>query len=156
MGRAKPITEFIKDTEYWLAKYKAVLEVYPDARCTQYADFSSKLVNKQYTKWEFFRSYGGLNVSPYCELVFTHNGVTEILKIHSQPRSSRLAYLKRWVKPQTIKFSRLKFNMKNNQFKEDMLNECHVEIMKFIKDNPGCQLDKKHLDPRLQKLLVFS
>jgi hypothetical protein len=29
-------------------------------------------------------------------------------------------------------------------------------MMGFIKDNPGYQMDDKHLEPRLKKLLVFT
>lgn len=156
MGKARSITDFIKDTEYQLAKYKTVCAEFPDARCNYYSDFTAKSVNQKYTDWEFYTSYGGLYVMPYCKIAFNYDGKDEIIKIHSQPRANRLVYLQRWAKPKTIKFSRLAINLKNNQFKDDMLNACRAEIMKFIQANPGYHLDKKHLEPRLQKLLAFT
>jgi hypothetical protein len=156
MGRSRSIDDFIKETEHRLTKYKAVQEKFPDAKCNYYSDFSSKTVNKEYTKWQFVSSYSGLHVMPYCEVIYNFDGQEEVIKVHSSPKASRLVYLQRWHKPKTIKFSRLTINLKNNQFKDDMLNDCRAEIMKFISANPGYQLDKKHLEPRLQKLLAFT
>jgi hypothetical protein len=36
-----------------------------------------------------------------------------------------------------------------------MLNACRAEIMSFIKTHPKYQMDDKHLEPRLKRLLAF-
>jgi hypothetical protein len=134
---------------------------FPDAR-THYSssgDFLAKSVNQQYTKWEFYRHDSGVWVSPYCEINFTFNDKTEVIKVYSSPRQNRLVYLTypwRRDEPRTIKFSRLSLNLKNNHFKDDMLNACRIEIMEFVKKNAKYPMDSKHLEPRLKKLLAFT
>jgi len=155
MSKSHSIDDFIKENKYYLAKYEAVKAVFPDARVNQYIQFSSKMVNKNYTKFEFQTRYGGLFILPYCEIPFTHDGKEEIIKIHSLPKATRLVYLRR-LGDRTMKFSRLSINLKNNNFKEDMLNACCAEIMKFIAANPGYRMDDRHLEPRLKKLLLFT
>jgi hypothetical protein len=160
MSKSRDVGEFIKETKYTLARYEAVLAEFPDAKCTAYGEFISKSVNNQYTNLTFERRYGGLFVIPTCQIKFNYNDKEEIVKIHSSPRYSRLVYMSRWRR-QTVdgkpvmKFSRLAINLKNNQFKDEMLSACGAEIMKFIGDNPGYHLDTKHLAPRLKKLLTF-
>lgn len=160
MGRPRLVTDQIKDTEYTLARLKAVLAEFPEAKTNAYGEFLCKSVNNKYTKLAFERRYGGLFVIPYCEVLLSYNGKEEVIKIHSSPRYSRLVYLNRWRRDPVsnkpiMKFSRLAINLKNNSFKDDMLSTCGAEIMKFIRDNPGCHLDMKHLSPRLKKLLSF-
>lgn len=156
MGKQRTIDSFIQDTDFLLAKYKIVQQHFPDATCNMYGDFGSKAVNKNYTKFEFITSYSGLFVVPYCEVELDHNGMKETIRIHSKPKASRLVYLDRWKKPQTLRFSRLSFNLKNNQFKDEMLNACRAEMMKYIAANPAYKLDEKHLEPRLKKLMIFT
>lgn len=156
MGKPHSIDVFIKEAEYQLAKYKLVKEHFPDARCSAYGEFTSKTVNTQYNKWDFLTNYGGLFVAPYCEVKLEFDGAEEMVKVHSSPRNSRLVYLRRYSAPKSLKFSRLSINLKNNKFKDDMLNSCRAEIMNFIKNNPGYKLDDKHLEPRLKKLLLFT
>lgn len=158
------MTRFIKDTvhelEYQLARQKAVQDKFPQAKVNCFSEFQSKIVNQNYTKFEFeIRDKGkGLYVLPYCEVDFTFEGKTEIIKVHSMPKANRLAYVQ-WnidLKGHVIRFSRLAINLKNNDFREDMLNSCRAEIMSFIKNNPGYKLDDRHLEPRLKRLLVFT
>jgi hypothetical protein len=154
------IDNAIQDLEYQLARHKAVLAVFPRAQVNCYSEFQSRLVNQNYTKFEFeLREKGKeLYVLPYCEVPFTYQDRPEIIKIHSIPKANRLAYVT-WnidLKSYVIKFSRLSINLKNNDFKEDMLNSCRAEIMSFIKNNPGYKLDDRHLEPRLKRLLVFT
>lgn len=158
MAKARFIKDTVKDLELELAKQKAVQAQFPDAKVHYYAGFQSKQVNQNYTKFDFeSRSYG-LFVIPYCEVSFDFDGKTEIVKVYSAPKSNRLAYLQ-WnvdLRNYVIKFSRVAINLKNNKFKDDMLNACRAEIMGFIKKNPRYKLDDKHLEPRLKKLLVFT
>lgn len=155
------VKDYIVALETELTKQKAVFTAFPDAR-THYSssgDFLAKSVNQQYTKWEFYRHDSGVWVSPYCEVSFTFNDKTETVKVYSSPRQNRLVYLTYpWRKdePRTIKFSRLGLNLKNNHFKDDMLNACQIEIMEFIKKNSKYPMDSKHLEPRLKKLLAFA
>ncbi len=158
MARARLISDTVRDLEYQLAKQKAIQAVFPDAKVHWMAGFQSKLVNQNYNKFEFERRRRGLYVVPYCEVSFVFDGKTEIVRVHSQPKASRLVYL-RWnreLRANVMKFSRIAFNLKNNEFKDDMLNHCRAEIMLFIKNNPGIKMDDKHLEPRLKKLLIFT
>ena len=158
MSKARFIADTVKELEYDLAKQKAVQAEFPNAKVHYFAGFQSKLVNQNYTKFEFEKKYSGLFVLPYCEVKFTFDGKTEIVKVHSAPKANRLVYLQwsRELRDYIIKFSRVAFNLKNNQFKDDMLNSCRAEMMSFIKNNPGHKMDDKHLEPRLKKLLVFT
>lgn len=160
MSRPRPILDSVKETEYTLAKYKAVQEAFPNARVNYYMEFSDKSVNQQYTRFTFEKRYNGLYVIPYSEVLLTHDGKEEIIKIHSLPRRNKLVHLTYYTDPiskkRIMKFARMAINMKNNNFKEEMLNSCKAEIMNFIKDNPGYHLDTKHLEPRLKKLLLFT
>lgn len=158
------MTRFIKDAvhelEYQLAKHKAVQAKFPQSKVNCLGEFQARIINREYTKFEFaVRDNGkGLYVLPYCEVSFTFEDKTEIIKVHSLPKANRLAYVQ-WnidLRAHVIKFSRLAINLKNNNFKEDMLNHCRAEIMSFIKNNPGYKLDDRHLEPRLKKLLVFT
>jgi hypothetical protein len=159
MSRARKVEDIIKELEHNLVIQRAVLAQFPDAKAHWYNGFSSKLVNKKYTNFIFERRSRGLYVLPYCEVQYTFDGDTKSVKVFSQPRTNRLVYIGWRRGPdgrRTMKFSRLSFNLKNNQFKDDMLNACRTEIMSFIKTNPGYNLDDKHLEPRLRKLLIFT
>lgn len=156
MGKQRSIDYFIKKTDFLLAKYKLVQKYFPDASCNTYGDFCSKTVNTNYTKFEFLTTYGGLFVIPFYEIELYHNDIKEVIKVYSKPRASRLLYLEKWKLPRTIRFSRLSFNLKNNKFKDEMLNACRAEIMKYIAANPGYHLNDKHLEPRLKKLMIFT
>lgn len=158
MAKARFIKDTVKDLELELAKQKAVQLQFPDAKVHHYAGFQSKLVNQNYTKFDFEQRSYGLFVVPYCEVKFDFDGRTEIVRVYSAPKSNRLAYLQ-WnvdLRNYVIKFSRVAINFKNNKFKDEMLNACRAEIMSFIKKNSGYKLDNKHLEPRLRKLLVFT
>jgi hypothetical protein len=153
------ISEVVKENEYNLAKYKAVQAIFPNAKVNYHMQFTDKSVNQLYTNFTFEKHYG-LYVIPYYEIPFIWNDVEETIKVHSSPKRNRLAYLS-WrtdpfTKKRTMRFSRLSINMKNNKFKDDMLNSCKAEIMNYIKENPTYQLDTKHLEPRLKKLLLFT
>jgi hypothetical protein len=154
------INSEIQDLEYHLARCKAVQTKFPLARVNCHSEFQSREVNSNYTKFEFeLREKGReLYVLPYCEVEFTHGDKTEIIKVHSMPKANRLVYVK-WnidLKSYIMNFSRLSINLKNNEFKEDMLNSCRGQIMTFIKNNPGYKMDDRHLEPRLKKLLIFT
>lgn len=160
MARHKSLVQSVKETKQTLAKYEAILKVFPDAKIHEtYSpnSFSSKEVNQNYTNLKFETKYSRLIVMPYSEIEFEFEGVTEKVTVHSSPKYNRLAYIP-WMrnKEKVIRFSRVSFNLKNNNFKADMMNDCRVAIMNFIKDNPSHQLDQKHLEPRLKKLLLFT
>ncbi|SRR5713101_3074260 len=155
------IDDLINDYEYSLAKLQFVKSHYPDVKVSGGYLFSSKTVNSTYTKWDFDKNaWSGLRVVPYNELTFSHNGEDKIIRVHSSPKYNRLAYFgykrvgDKHVK--TLRFGRVAINFKTNNFKEEMLNSCRAEIMKFVSENPKCELDTKHLEPRLKKLLAFT
>src|SRR5574337_818817 len=166
-GKLRSIQDQVKFSEYYLEKYKFISTQFPDAKVySNWNEFTAKSVNNQYDGIEFIHGYRSLYVSSYCEREFLHNGKSEKIKIYSSPRMNRLAYVG-FNKPvskvatgekleRVIKFGRFSINLKNNNFKEDIFNECRVELLKFIKNNPGYKLDTKHLEPRLKKLLLFT
>ena len=160
MAQPKEISQAIKDLEKKVEIYKFVLEKIPDTKVhntKEYEGFSSKTVNSIYTKFEFVEAYSSLYVIPYIELDFLYNDKIEKIRVNSSPRINRLAYMRysRGIK-KSINFSRLNFNLKNNKFKEDMINACHSRILAFIQKHPGCQINDKYLDTRLKKLLLFT
>ena len=153
------LSDEVKNLEYTLARHRAVLDRFPDAKIHPYGGYSSKSVNKCYNHYSFVSEYSGLYVLPFCEVEFSHQNKEEIIKISSQPIRNRLAYISWHTGPdgkKIMKFARFAINQKSHDFKDEMLNDCKVEIMKFIKDNPGCRMDDKHLEPRLKKLLLFT
>jgi len=153
------IETMIQQAEYNLARLKAVQIEFPTAKYHGDGTFSDKKVNKLYTHFKFQKSYDTLLVIPYYQISFSFNNKEETITIYSQPRRNKLAKVS-WYSDannkRTMSFSRLSVNMKNNKFKEDMLNSCKAEIMNFIRLYPNCNLDTKHLEPRLQKLLAFT
>lgn len=171
----RTLIDSVNQLERELAIQRAVLTAFPDAKIVRvysYAnrkslfgglvEFHDKNVNKVYTKFDFERSPYGVYVVPYCEVSFEHLGTTEVVKVHSTPKKNRLVYLRYNYKGKsdesryTVKFSRIAINLKNNEFKEDMLNSCRAEIMTFVKNNGQYKMDDKHLEPRLKKLLIFT
>lgn len=161
MGQPKTIDKAIVDAEKGLAVYRFVKQNIPDAKVhytPYYHGFSAKSVNTNYSNFDFIKGHNVLFVVPFLELDFEYNSVLEKIRINSSPRSNRLVYVRydRINRQRTIKFSRLSINLKNNNFKEDMLNACRVKILDFIKEHPNHQLDTKHLEPKLKKLLLFT
>ena len=129
--------------------------------------FSSQLVNPRYTHYNILKGYYTLFIEPYLEEEFEHNGKKEIIQVFSAPRRNKLAYVawpkdpnnpkrKHWTGKRTLKFTKFKINLQSRNMNDDCWNECRSAIMKFIKDNPGMNLDKKNLDPSLEKLLIFN
>jgi hypothetical protein len=120
--------------------------------------FVSKHINKNYSGLEFVSNSHKISVMPYLELDFEYNNLSEKIRVYSVPRRNRLAYMRYDYlrKKSFISFSRLSINMKNNNFRDEILNECRIKILNFIKQNPKAELDQKHLDPKLKKLLAFT
>lgn len=156
----KTVEKRIAEIELDLAKHKAILEIFSDAKVNAWGQFTSKGVNKTYSGFRFESDPWALYVFPFYSLELEFNGITTTVEVGSSPRKNKLAYLE-WNydkgKPtQIMKFARLGVNMKTHEFKEDMLNSCRSEIMKFIQDHPQAKMDKKYLEPRLKKLLLFT
>jgi hypothetical protein len=157
------IDDAILDLEKSIQIHKFVKDSIPDARVlyikkNQFKGFVSKYVNSQYSHIEFIDRYQKVYVAPYLELEYTFNNKPEKIRVYSSPRQTRLVYMRHnyHKRKNIICFSRLTFNIKNNNFKDDMLSACRMKIMNFIKSNPNCELDQTHLDPKLQKLLIFN
>lgn len=160
MSKYKSLEQTIKHTKRTLARYEAVIKTFPDAKIHETYfphSFSSKEVNQNYSKLKFETKYNRLVVMPYSEIYFEFEGNIETVIVHSSPKYSRLAYIP-WTrdKEKIIRFSRVAINLKNNNFKDEMMNDCRVAIMNFITSNPNHKLDSKHLEPRLKKLLLFT
>ena len=159
MKKKTSINDLIFDLEKKLALCKFILNQVPDAKVHNYGHgFSAKSVNLNYTNFEFIQGYNTIYVVPYLELIFEYNGSSQKVRINSSPRSSRLAYVTYDLgrKGYVLKFSKLAVNLKKNKFKEDMLNDCRIQILNFIKKYPNHTVDYSHLDPKLKKLLCFT
>lgn len=177
--KATTVDEGIAEAQYTLAKYEFVKSHYPDATLGYYYAgfvtkspiFQSKTVNSSYNKLLFDQVKPGpdtkLLVIPYSELEFEYKGNKEVIRINSKPKTSTLCYIdyekgkpskynfKDVSLKKVIKFSKLITNLKNNDFDPKMLNDCRIQIINFIKNHPGIKLDKKYMDERLKKLLLF-
>lgn len=163
MYYAKDIDLAIKELEKSVLLYNFVKEKIPNVKVhfsknSKNHTFFSKYVNSNYTNFEFIQGRDKIYVAPYIELDFEHNGVVEKVKISSSPRRSRLVYYKYIYQKRksVIAFARLAINFKNNNFKDDMLNACRLQILTFIKNHPKVELDSTHLEPRLKKILMFT
>lgn len=176
MAKALSIDEVIYNTDFNLAKLKFVQSKFPDVKLTvskglnneDIFRFCSKTVNATYSNYKFEDTYKGLLIGVYNELLFNYNNREENIIINSSPKTCKLAF-KKWLpydelingmvyKNHTyeICFSKFSFNMKKNNFKEDMLNDCRSAILQFIQKNHDCKINTKNLEPRLKKLLLFT
>jgi hypothetical protein len=175
--RTRAVIDCIAEQEYKLAKLKFVHSVVPDVRkvnnfnpLARYkalnVEFVSKLVNTQYTDVKFITQYNALYIAPIIPVTFNYTQgdleKTEEIIIGSSPKLNRLAYIHydRKLRSSTnsgerIKFSRFTFNMKKHNFDDKIFTSCRTAIMKYIQEHPGIAIDTKHLEPRLQKLLVY-
>lgn len=165
----KDIREYLKQVDYITAKVNFLQKEIPDLKIKfepgfipKYPKFAAKSVNQNYTGLDFHSKYSTLSVRPYQELEFTYDGVTEKIRVYSDPGYSRLVYIKYTrnnnFRPisKTIHFSRMKINFERNNFNESMLSSCRIQILDFIKKYPKCEINDKHLDPKLKNLMAFS
>ena len=166
----KNIEKVIDEYEYYLSKLKFIQGKFPGAHVhnTFYPiTFSSKLANPQYTNFNISTGYNTLFIEPYLDLEFEYVGKKEDLRVFTSPRRNRLAHIvypknprnpkrKNYSGKKTIKFTKFKINLGNRNMSDTCWNECRAAIMNFIKDNSGCNLDTKYLDPSLKKLLIFN
>ncbi len=160
------INQRIENLNYGIAKCKFVKSVYPDVKVTiwknpygkDYFKFTSKTVNTNCSKHEVVNYYLELKLNLVSELEFNYNGESEVIKVFSDPEAFPLAkagrYRRNGVRESYIVF--YKFDKKDIILTDEILNDCKIKIMKFIKDHPGYKLDTKYLNPRLKKLLIFS
>ena len=164
--KLRKINDLIFDLEYHVAKLKTVVAAFPNANYHKDNSFSDESVNQIYTGFKFH--YDGtpnnlsnhpvncrLHVSAYYELPFSFNDQEESILVYSSPKNNLLArrFWNVLKKKPTIRFTKSSVNLKNNNFKGDMLKSCREEILNFIQEIPNCFLDTKHLDPRLKKVL---
>lgn len=152
--KLKSIKELIDTNNTENLKLKAVFSAFPDAQVNSSGIIVSKDVNNKYTHLDFENSWT-LTVKPHCLVEVEINNIIHQIKVHSLPIKLRLAYRKYNPKGSVIAFNRLKFNIKEKNFDDSMLKECHKEIMKYIAKYPKLGLDKKHLDKKLKDMLAF-
>lgn len=164
--KLRKIDDLILDLEYHMAKLKTVVAEFPNANYHADRTFSDESVNQIYTgfKFHYDRTPNNLGrhpinrslyVSAYYELPFTFKDQESSIFVYSSPKNNLLAR-RFWNGPKkkpTIRFTKSSINLKNNNFKGDMLRSCREEILNFIQEVPGCTLEMKHLDPRLKKVL---
>lgn len=176
----KNIDELNDQLEYMKAKNDFLKEKYPDIQTKLNkvliplnGIYSSEQINTTYTNLDFVKRYSSLIVMPYALVEFKYKDrPSENIKIHSNPATSRLAYItygyisedtvvngithktKKGVRQ--INFSKVAVNFKNNNFSDFMVNECRLKILELIQKYPNYQLNTKHLDERIKKLLAFT
>lgn len=165
MSKNKPINQSIKEHDYILTRLKFVQTHFPDAQVQEYyvpAFFKSKMVALHYTDIEVINSTIDVTVMPYHKLLFKYDNQEEEIKIHSIPTKSKLAYIDQqhtsngFALEKIIKFSKLSFNLKSSKFNDEMVNDCRIHILQFIRDHSDCKLDDSNLEDRLKKLLIFT
>jgi hypothetical protein len=176
----KDFEELTEQIKYMEAKISFLKEKFPDNQTKINRNgipfagrHSSEQVNINYTNIDFIRRYGSLIVMPYSLVEFTYKDKTEQIKIHSNPATSRLAYItSKYITENVItngvvvgkvknpirqiNFSKVVVNFKNNNFNDSMINECRLKILELIQRHPNYKLNTKHLDDRLKKLLAFT
>lgn len=175
----KNFDELNDQLEYMQAKIAFLKEKFPDIQTKIYKSgipfsgrYSSEIVNTTYTDLDFVKRYGSLIVMPYSLVEFIYKGKSEQIRVHSNPATSRLAYItsrylvedvthngitlkvKNLVRQ--ISFSKVVVNFKNNNFNDSMVNECRLKILEMIQRYPNYKLNTKHLDDRLKKLMAFT
>ena len=152
------VSDLIENSEYRLAKLKAIKEKFPNAKINSRDEINCKSVNTKYTNLEFHSDSWGLYVSPYCEFDFIYKEKIEKIKVLSAPKRSKLIYIT-WNKGpdgrRIIRFSRLAFNLKHNNFREDLLQTCQVKMAEFLSTHQNFSIDTTHLHPRLKKIMGF-
>lgn len=173
MKKSKTVQESVERIEYSLEKYKFILSQFPDAELRSTMEgwipvspiFASKNINDKCTHFDFVNNYYGLYVKPRCELSFTFKDKTEIINIYSSPFKNLLVkkcYIRNKSKngsydyKSVLRFTNLAKRFLGLNFSESTINHFRTEIAKFIVQNSQCELDRKNLDPRLQKLLLFT
>lgn len=158
----------IENLNYSIAKCAFVKSVFPDVKINvskslegkDWFRFSSKTVNTSYTNYDIEKGYRTISLSLYSELEFTYNSKSEPIKVFSEPERIKLAkastYRRNGDWGKYIIFYRFSFSKHISPLKDEALNKCRNEIMKFIKQHSDYKLDTKNLDSRLKKLLVFA
>lgn len=161
------LDKLIEEQNYNLEKNKFIKSVYPDAKLSivspprydpdpdLYTHYESLTVNKTYTNLLFKERYADLFIYPYLNVNFEYKGAIEVIKIYSSPNRKKLAYIGYVKHQKTIKFSKLSLNIKNDSFKESLVNDCASGIIDYVNKHKDCILDKSNLPDRLKNLLVF-
>lgn len=158
----------IKNLNYSIAKCEFVKSVFPDVKINvsksiegkDWFKFSSKTVNTSYTNYDIEKYYKTINLSLFSELEFVYDGKSEPIKVFSDPEKIKLAkasnYRRNGERGKYIIFYQFSFSKHIRPLKDEALNKCRNEVMKFIKTYSDYKLDTKNMDSRLKKLLVFA
>lgn len=154
------INDLLSKTQHDFEKYKFISENFPDAdvfyqndKTDNFYGFRSKLVNNICNNYDFESSYCDLHIVPFYEADFEYNNCIEKIKIYSKPRRIRLLYR---ADNGEIKFSKFRLSFSKNNINEQLLNDCALNILDFIKRHKHIKLNMDNIDPRIKKLLVFS
>src|SRR5208282_4857253 len=144
----KLVKEKVSDLELELALKKAVFNKFPDATVTTRDEYYSKLVNRHYNKFTFETSSYGVSLKLRYELEVEHDKQTYIIDILGTANQSyRIVSLgstdpKRPYTYDCIRFADFIKEFKKHKVRDDILNECRIEILSFIKKNPKYKLDE--------------
>lgn len=177
MGRS-----YLKDlehlTDYEITKYRLILSKYPDAEYffnhknirdrKTLISFRSKLVNKECDSSIFENRDDCLFLTRIKNIPFLWDDEEEQIVIYSSPKTIKLAEVTFvQTKPfdiyghftnenskYVIRFN--KIGTKKQDISEDILNQCKMQILKFIEGHSYAEINKDSLDPRLKKLIIFQ
>ena len=166
MARIIDIDETIDEWDFDLAKLRLVKAKFPKVKLqidtkTREFYFSDKSVSKDFTHFEFSEWDSAIHISAHQKIEFTHNDMTEEIIVSSIPKSTCLIhitwdYVNPKRTPDTIAFEKARFSTKNKDLQKKFYNDCSLKVLSFIKNHPDAILDKTNIDPRLEKLLIFS
>jgi hypothetical protein len=147
------IDDAISDSEYVLAKYKFIKNLYPDITLNGYYNgfvskdphFLSKTINDTYTKfsfdirWSSARNKDKILVAyRFSEIEFDYNGKKEIIKVYASPRNKTVASIER---PDTFAIPKIG----NGTVQKKVKFEKTIVFTPFIKNLAESKYDEKLL-----------
>jgi hypothetical protein len=171
------VDETIADLEFQASKLSFLKNRYPDLKLKANKngpwEFSSKLVNKNFTKFKFspyiYGYYSYVVFKVFDELEFEHNGTKAKLIVSSMPLTSRFIELVseayedangKHIPPEKrnyqICFSDLKFKNVHKDIQEQVNDQALLVALDFVNKHTFAKVNPTGLDPRFKKLLIFS
>ena len=153
----------VKDIVFDLALNKEVLKKFPDAQLTS-GTYYSKLVNKNYNKFNINSNYDRLDLDLMYESDFIFDNETYgIVVCGTGKKRYNLAHTtcNEW-KPtgpnirDFIYISDYLKDFKKYKVRSDVLGDVRLAVINFIKAYPTLKFDKESLEPRLRDLIIFS
>ena len=154
----KFLKEAIEITEYKLELQKAIYKQFPDAKTNTYERYYAKSVNQTYNGFSFTNRDWSLSLNLYYEMPFSHNGKDELIKVDASPYSNDLVWAG-WghisKKYDTMRFVDFNSKFLKNKVRLDVVPDCQLEIVKWMRQHPQYKFDSNLLDKRIKELITF-